>query len=289
MTMENRRNGQAKDGPLGVFDSGVGGLSVVRALLAQLPQESLLYVADEAHCPYGYRALSDIRALSEGISRYLIEQGAKVIVVACNTASAAALEYLRATFPATPMVGIVPAVKPAVQSTRSGVVGVLATPATIQGRLYQEVLAQYAGGARIISCACPGLVEHVEAGDLDGPETMALLREYVEPLLEAGADTLVLGCTHYPFLIPALRRLTGDAVNLVEPSDAIARQTRRVLERDGLLADSERLPQRIYATTGHEAQLTNALRRLFGQWHKVRCLYWHGTRLQDAPSDGPYL
>jgi glutamate racemase len=261
----------------------------VRALLAQLPQESLLYVADEAHCPYGYRAVSEIRALSEGISRYLIEQGAKVIVVACNTASAAALEYLRATYPATPMVGIVPAVKPAVQATRSGVVGVLATPATIQGQLYQEVLAHHAGAAHIISRACPGLVEHIEAGDLDGPETMALLHEYVMPLLEEGADTLVLGCTHYPFLIPALRRLVGDAVNLVEPSDAIARQTRRVLERDGLLAEGGKQPYRIYVTTGHEAQLTRALQRLLGQWHKVRRLYWHGMRLRDAPSDGPYL
>jgi len=266
--------------PIGVFDSGVGGLSVVGALLARLPRESLFYIADSHNCPYGPRAPQEIRMLSEGISRYLLRQGAKLIVVACNTASAAALAHLRAAFPATPFVGMVPAIKPAVQATRSGVVGVLATPATIGGDLYQEVLEHHASGVRVVSRTCPGLVEQVEAGDLDGPRTMALLRACVEPLLQAGADTLVLGCTHYPFLIPALRTLAGDGVRILEPSEAIARQTARVLENRGLLCREERAPTRVYATTGDVAHLAKALGALLGWQGEVRALRWLGGEIE---------
>jgi glutamate racemase len=269
------------DDPIGVFDSGVGGLSVVRALVAQLPQENLLYVADAAHCPYGARAPEEIRHLSEGISRYLIAQGAKVVVVACNTASAAALRHLRETFPQTPFVGMVPAVKPAAQLTQSGVVGVLATPITIGGALYEEVVEQYGVGVRVISRACPGLVERVEEGDLDGPATLELVRDCVTPLLRAGADTLVLGCTHYPFLIPLLRRLVGDGVHILEPSDAVARQTGRVLGRLGLLRRGGEAPRALYTTSGEPRRLAVAVERLLGQKADVRQLLWRGDSLGE--------
>ena len=271
-------------GPIGVFDSGVGGLSVLRALLERLPGESYLYVADSAHCPYGPRGHLEIRRLSEGIARYLIEAGTKAMVVACNTASAAALTHLRATFPQVPFVGMVPAVKPAAQVTRSGVVGVLATPATFGGRLYEEVVERHANGVRVLSVACPGLVERVEEGDLDGPATTALLRHCLMPLLDAGADTLVLGCTHYPFLAPAIRALVGEGVALLEPSDAVARQTARVLTDRGLASPSGAVPRSVYATTGDAIHMKMALRRLLGRDGEVRALQWYeGTLGEGMP------
>jgi glutamate racemase len=262
-------------GPIGVFDSGVGGLSMLRALLERLPYESYLYVADSAHCPYGSRGHAEILRLSEGIARYLVNSGAKAIVVACNTASAAALAHLRATFPQIPFIGMVPAVKPAARMTRSGVVGVLATPATFGGQLYEEVVEQHASGARVLSMACPGLVERVEEGDLDGPTTRALLRQYLTPLLEAGADTLVLGCTHYPFLAPTIRTLVPAEVALVEPSEAVARQTARVLTERGLVRPGGTATQRLYATTGDAAHLAAALQHLLGREGDIRALQWH--------------
>jgi glutamate racemase len=270
------------DAPIGVFDSGVGGLSIVRELLKLLPDESLFYIGDQANCPYGNRPAEEIVAFSREISRYLIARGAKVIVVACNTVSAVALAHLRSLFPETPFVGMVPAVKPAVQITRSGVVGVLATPTTIAGRLYQEVVKQCAVGKRVISQPSPGLVDQVEAGDLDGPETMALLERYIKPLLDAGADTLVLGCSHYPFLIPAIRRLVGDAVQLVDASEAIARQTARILEREGLRRQESVLPEAIYATTGAPERMQFALERLLGRPGRVHALHWVNGRVVDG-------
>jgi len=249
-------------GAIGMFDSGVGGLSVAQAVMARLPRESLLYVADSAHCPYGARSEAEIQALSEGITRFLLAAGAKVIVVACNTASAAALSTLRQTFPQVPFVGMVPAVKPAAQLTRDGVVGVLATPVTFGGRLYEEVVEHYGRGVRVISQTCPGLVERIEAGELDTPDTLALLRSYLEPLLGAGADTLVLGCTHYPFLIPAIRRLAGESVQILEPSEAIARQTERVLEQRGLLGQPSSPAAARFYTTGDAPSVARALRLL---------------------------
>jgi glutamate racemase len=276
------------DGPLGLFDSGVGGLSVVRALLQQLPRESLLYVADTAHCPYGSRSTEEIRTLSVAISRYLIEDGCKLIVVACNTASAAALAHLRQTFPETPFVGMVPAVKPAAAITRSGVVGVLATPVTFQGALYEELVSHYGREVRLLSRACPGLVERIEQGDLDSPALLDLLRGCVEPMLQAGADTLVLGCTHYPFIAPALRRLLGEDVAIVEPSDAIARQTARVLEREGLVCSEAHAPSYAYQTSGALAPFAAAAPRLLGVVGagQVSSVHWRGDVLEEGAVGG---
>ncbi len=284
--MDNSESNCTANAPIGIFDSGVGGLSVVRALLRRLPNESWLYFGDEANCPYGTRPPEEIRRFSEVIIRYLIEErGVKAVVIACNTVSAVALTELRATFPHIPFVGMVPAVKPAVQLTRSGVVGVLATPTTIAGQLYQEVVRQCADGKQVLSQACPGLVERVEEGDLDGPKTIALLRTYVEPLLAAGADTLVLGCSHYPFLAPALSRLAGEKVKLVEASDAIARQTERVLAHENLLRQISNPPERIYMTTGDALKFSRALERLLGQRGTVQHVRWEGLELAEDPQE----
>ncbi len=266
---------------VGVFDSGVGGLSVMRALTARLPSQDLMYIADTANCPYGSRSPEEILAYSEGISRYLISCGARLIVVACNTASAVALTSLRRSFPQVPFVGIVPAVKPAAQQTHTGVVGVLGTATTLNGQLYKEVVDHYAFGVKVVSQPCPGLAEQVEAGDLNGPTTVRMLRDWVDPLMAAGADTLVLGCTHYAFLIPALREMIGTKMVLVEPSEAIARQTENVLNQKGLLFTGSRRGRVLFCTTGDAVHFAAVLRRLLCQSGPVRHLTWDQGRLID--------
>ncbi|MEA3406553.1 MAG: glutamate racemase [Chloroflexota bacterium] len=268
------------EAPIGVFDSGVGGLSIVRALAQRLPHESLFYVADGAHCPYGVRPAQEIRHFSEDICRYLVQQSAKLIVVACNTASAAALSHLRATFPQLPFVGMVPAVKPAIQRTKTGVVGVLATANTFQGPLYKDVVRRYGQRTRIIAQVCDGLVECVEDGTLDGPRTKALLRGYINPLLEAGADTLVMGCTHYAFLLPTIRQLAGNDVQLLEPSEAIARRAEQILKMEGG-AKGEGKARTILATTGDPSHFHHVAERLLGRDVPPRKLRWVGGHVRD--------
>ena len=253
-----RGRGQPLCDPIGVFDSGIGGLTVLREIVRQSPERDTLYLADSAHCPYGQRSQAEIRSLSEGVARYLLDRGACCVVVACNTASAAALAYLRARFPGVPFVGMVPAVKPAVAMTRSGTVGVLATPMTLQGQLLSDVIERFAGGVRVLTQGCPGLVERVEAGDLESPDTEALVRRYLEPLLEQGADAIVLGCTHYPFLAPLIQRLAGPGVQLVDPSAAVARQVGRVLEGRANTGHG----QHVFFTTGAPQGLAWAVRHL---------------------------
>jgi glutamate racemase len=182
--------------PIGIFDSGVGGLSVLKELWRQIPEEEYIFVADQAHVPYGQRSLAEVRRFSERISRYLIDHKAKLIVVACNTASAAALYELRQTFPEIPFVGMEPAVKPAAEYTHSGTVGVLATPATFQGALYNSVVERFAHGVQILQDTCPGLVDQIEAGELETAETVTIIKKALTPMLAAKIDTVVLGCTH---------------------------------------------------------------------------------------------
>jgi len=251
--------------PIGLFDSGVGGLSVLRKAVDLLPHEDILYFADSANCPYGERSLSQVRELSLGITRFLLSRGAKAVVVACNTASAAALHTLRRTFPAVPFVGMVPAVKPASAATRSGKVGVLATPATFQGRLFEDVVSRFATDVEVITQTCPGLVEKIEEGDLSGVETIALLERYISPLLERGVDTLVLGCTHYPFLIPQVREIVGERVRIMDPSLAVARQTRRVLSQANALKEDGRPGRRIFYTSGDLRRFAQAVDLLIGE------------------------
>ncbi|MBI5442205.1 MAG: glutamate racemase, partial [Deltaproteobacteria bacterium] len=197
---------------IGIFDSGVGGLSVLREVRRLLPGERVLYFADQANVPYGHRPLKQVRRFSEEISRFLVARGAKVVVVACNTASGAALYHLREVFPAIPFVGLEPAVKPAAQRSRTKTIGVIATPGTFQGELFHRVVERFAGDVRVLAEACPGLVEQIEAGAVDSPVTRSLLERCLAPLLAEGIDSLVLGCTHYPFARAVMGSIAGPHV-----------------------------------------------------------------------------
>ncbi len=268
---------------IGVFDSGVGGLSIWREIVRQLPQYDTLYVADQAHVPYGPRPLAEVRQFAEEIARFLIGEGARVVVLACNTASAAALHYLRATFPQTPFVGMEPAVKPATRNTRTGVVGVIATPATFQGELFASLLERFATDVTVLTRVCPGLVEAVEDGALDTPETEALVRSCLEPLLEAGIDELVLGCTHYPFLRPVIERVVGPGVEVIDPAPAVARQTGRVLAAWSVAPSPKGLARHRFATTGDPVRFRSMVGRLVGVDAEVEPLRWTpGGHLERA-------
>ena len=261
--------------PIGLFDSGVGGLSIWRQVVHALPSESLLYVADQANVPYGHRSADEIRANSLGIADYLVTQGCKAIVVACNTASAVALEPLRQRYPQLPILGLEPAVKPAVQLTRTGVVGVMATPATFQGQLYRATVGRYASAVQVVEQVCVGLAELVEQGDLEGPDCDARLMGYLQPMLDAGADTIVLGCTHYPFVIESIRRLVGPAMAVLDPAPAVARHLADVLGQAGLLAaePADLLAPR-FATTADPLAFNRALSRLVGVSSSSQALIW---------------
>lgn len=252
------------DAPIGVFDSGVGGLSVLRQIRALLPFENLFYVADSGHAPYGPRPAHYIEARSKLIADFLVAQGVKALVVACNTATAAAIHVLRQDY-SLPVVGIEPAVKPAVAATRSGVIGVLATHGTLKSPRFAGLVERFGSGARVMVQPCPGLVERVEAGDLAGLETRALLESFVRPLLAEGADTLVLGCTHYPFLSDLVRELAGPAVAVVEPGAAVSRQLVRRLKEHALLRQGEVAGVERFWTSGDPAQLAAILPCL---WHR---------------------
>lgn len=221
--------------PIGVFDSGVGGLSVLREIRRALPSEDLLYVADSAYAPYGDKSQQFIEERSIAITEFLVSRNAKAIVVACNTATGAAITTLRSRF-FMPIIAMEPAVKPAAANTQSGVIGVLATSRTLAGDNFVKLFARYGEDVRILGQACPGLVEQVEAGDLSGEKTRLLLEGYVQPLLERGADTLVLGCTHYPFLAPLIQQIAGPGVAVIDSAAAVARQLRHRLEAGHLLA-----------------------------------------------------
>lgn len=221
--------------PLGVLDSGLGGLSVLARIRELLPAEDVLYYADNAYCPYGLRSPAEIRERSALISASLLEQGAKAIVVACNTASAMAIEHIRTIFPAARFIGLEPALKPAVQLTRSGKVGVLATPRTVTGARLRWLIETFANGVEVRSVAAPGLVELVERGVLDGLEVRAALDPLLTPMLEAGVDVVVLGCTHYPFLRQEIESFVGEGVPVIDSGRAIAQRTRAVLGAAALL------------------------------------------------------
>lgn len=269
--------------PIGVFDSGVGGLSVLRALREQIPAEDLLYFGDQGHVPYGARPMEQIQAFSEAITLWLLDRGAKLIVVACNTASAAALKTLRQKFPAVPFVGMEPAVKPAAEHTHSGVVGVLATPATFQGVLYASVVERFANGVEVLQDTCPGLVAEIEAGALDGPAARRILESALEPMLAQGIDTVVLGCTHYPFVIPLIKEIVGENVRVIDPAPAVARQARRLLDAAGIRRSSEGRGSVRFVTTGDARAMESLLPVLFREVGEVESVRWISDRKLEAP------
>jgi len=219
---------------IGIFDSGCGGLSVYRELVKVLPKEQYHYFSDNAHCPYGEKSALYIQRRGRYITEFLLDKGADIIVIACNTATAAAIATLRAEYPDVPFVGMEPAVKPAALGTRSGVIGVLATAGTLKGSKYLKTRGLYEDNVTIAEHVGQGFVELVEAGKLDGPEVEATVQASLRPLLDAGADTIVLGCTHYPFLQPVIQRLAGASVRVIDPAPAVARQTVHVLQQRGV-------------------------------------------------------
>lgn len=266
--------------PVGIFDSGVGGLSVLREVRRQLPGESLIFLADQIHVPYGPRPLEEVRDFAEAISRYLLSKNVKLVVVACNAASAAALHYLRETFPQVPFVGMEPAVKPAAERTLSGMVGVLATPATFQGALYASVLERFAQGVTVLQDTCPGLVAQIEAGHIESPQTRQILENALHPMLEQGIDTVVLGCTHYPFVIPVIQDIVGAGVRVIDPAPAVARQVGRVLEAMYLLNQKERPGTLRILTSGDAGHLQALLPILTGESAIAEHVEW--TLIQKA-------
>ncbi len=254
------------DLPIGVFDSGVGGLSILRSLHEIMPAEHILFFADQLHVPYGPRPIEEVRHFSEAITRYLHTRGVKMVVVACNTASAAALYHLRKIFPNTPFVGMEPAVKPAAETTQSGVVGVLATPATFQGDLYASVVDRFANGVTILQDTCPGLVSQIERGALDHPETRTILENALKPMLARRVDRVVMGCTHYPFVIPLIKEIAGPDVIVIDPAPAIARQAGKLLQQNHLArADQNQAGEIRFLTTGNVASFRKMVHQLIGQ------------------------
>jgi len=255
---------------IGVFDSGVGGLSVLRAIRAALPAENLIYVADSGHAPYGDKSESHIIERTLTVSNWLAVSGVKAITVACNTATVVAIRHLREQTH-IPVVAIEPAIKPAANTTRSGVVGVLATTQTLQSESVARLCLEHGEGKRILLQACPGWVEAVEQADLHSPQTEALLRQFVVPLMDQGVDTLVLGCTHYPFLRDTLQRIVGDDVVLIDPAVAVATELTRRLGNDRRM-DEQHIGTTRFFTTGDVLHVQQVVAHLWGDGALVEAM-----------------
>jgi glutamate racemase len=272
--------------PIGVFDSGVGGLSVWIEILRQMPGESTLYFADQAHIPYGNRSLQEIRRYATRITSFLLNQGAKLIVVACNTASGAALQHLRTVFPEISFVGMEPAVKPAVENTRTGHVGVIATPTTYAGVLYKQLVRRFEKQVTIHTQICPGLVEEIEAGQIDSPTTFALLQDCLHPLTQYNIDQLVLGCTHYPFISELAFRILGSSISLINPAPAVARQTQRLLDQNSLQCSKNQIAEHIFFTTGSVQEFADIAYALVKYTGKVHQTLWVDGKLTIDKTNG---
>lgn len=225
--------------PIAVFDSGVGGISVLRSLIDLMPNENFIYYGDSAHAPYGSKTVEEIRALTEMHVLHLLEAGAKAVVIACNTATSADISILRERYPHVPMIGIEPAVKPAVLSKEHPRVLVLATPMTIRQEKFQNLLGQYKEQAEVYSLPCPGLVEYIERGELSGEQLEAFLEKLLAPYRYPAVDCVVLGCTHYPFVAKTIQKVLGENVEVFEGGTGTARETKRRLAERGLLNPSD--------------------------------------------------
>lgn len=259
------------ENPIGVFDSGVGGLSVLREIRNALPHENLIYVADSGHAPYGDQPFEFIEGRASAVVRFLLDAGAKAITIACNTATVVAVEKLRAWSP-VPIVAIEPAIKPAAARTHTGVIGVLATRATLASGNVSRLVQQHAAQLDVHLQACSGLVEQVEKGELDSDRTRLMVRQYVEPLLTKHVDTLVLGCTHYPFLAPLIREVAGQDINILDPAPAVARELKRRLAAEGLLSTRQQAGDDAFFTSGERTHTQRVMSQLWGRNVRVDML-----------------
>lgn len=251
-------------GAIGVFDSGVGGLSVLREIRRALPGEDLLYVADSGHAPYGDQPTEFIEGRASAVVRFLLASRVKAITIACNTATVVAVEKLRRWSP-VPIIAIEPAIKPATARTKSGVIGVLATSRTLASGNVARLVEKHAQHLQVHLQPCPGLVEQVERADLDSAQTRELVKKFVAPLLAKGADTLVLGCTHYPFLTPLIREVAGPDVAIIDPAPAVARELARRLDAAGIAAPATRHGSEIFYASGPLADAQHAIPQLWGK------------------------
>lgn len=253
---------------IGIFDSGVGGLSVFREIRKVLPEQSYIYYADNAHCPYGEKSREYIIDRAREITRFMLERGCEIIVVACNTATAAAISTLRAEFPVK-FIGMEPAIKPAAQATQTGVVGVLATAGTLKATKYIDTREKWAQDVTIAEHIGQGFVELVEKGILDGPEAESTVKTSLTPLLEAGADMIVLGCTHYPFLMDTIYKVAGELVperkvTVIDPAPAVARHLLDVMKEEGIEMNSPDGYSIMLHSSGESVYLHNVVSTLTG-------------------------
>ena len=248
---------------IGVMDSGVGGITVLKHIHALLPHENLMYVADSKYAPYGNKTAEEITARCMILADFLIAQNVKALVVACNTATAAAIDELRETFD-IPIIGMEPAVKPAAEASENGIIGVLATVGTLKSAQFAALLESYGRNVKVVTQACVGLVECIERGEQDTPETKALIRLYATPLLAEGADTIVLGCTHYPFVKDAIREIVGDKICLIDTGAAVAKQLKRQLEEKGLLSTSQEKAEVKFWTNSEAENASQVTEKLWG-------------------------
>jgi len=270
------------DAPIGIFDSGVGGLTVARAIGDQLPRESLLYIGDTLHSPYGPKPIADVRRYALEVLDSLVDQGVKMLVIACNTASAAMLHDARERYDVPVIEVIRPAVRTAIATTRTGRIGVIGTQGTIGSGAYQDMLG-ISPGVEVFTAACPRFVEFVEAGITDTPELLAVAEEYLAPLRAADVDTLVLGCTHYPFLTGAISYVMGPEVSLVSSDSETAKDVYRELVSRDLLAGPGATPRHVYEATGADTATFTALaNRLLGR--EVRDVRLVRTGAIDLPT-----
>jgi glutamate racemase len=251
-----------KQKPVGVFDSGVGGLSVLRCMREELPNEDFLYVADSGFAPYGDKPVEFIEKRAFAITQFLISQHAKAIVVACNTATAVAIGKLRAAFD-IPIIGMEPGVKPAIAATQCKIVGIMATTETLKSEKFRLLVDRFCNDCTIVTQACPGLVEQVERFDLESKKTYELLERYVGELLEKGADIIVLGCTHYPFLAGIIQEIAGNGIKVIDTGVAVAREVHRRLETAGILADRSKAGVETFWTSGDVNNVQAILRQLW--------------------------
>ena len=257
--------------PVGVFDSGVGGLSVLREIRRELPSEDLVYVADSAYAPYGDRSKEFIEQRATAIVRFLAGERAKAVVVACNTVTGMAVELLRSRF-SMPIVAMEPAVKPAASYTRSGVIAVLATSGTLSSSKFSTLVSRFGAGVQVLVQPCPRLVEQVERGEVASDVTRSLVTGYVRPLIEKGADTIVLGCTHYSFLSEVIQEIAGPAVSIIDPAVAVARELRLRLEANDALLPQERRGVARFWTSGALASVQPVILQLWGAHVEVEML-----------------
>lgn len=250
--------------PIGVFDSGFGGLSIWQVIRKRLADESVIFLGDGKNCPYGERSREEICRFTDEAVQTLLGQGCKLIVVACNTATAMSIDYIRECYPQIPFVGLEPAVKPACLTTQSGVVGVLATARSLEGDLFRKTAARYSGRVKILTAVGEGFVEAVENDEENTPETERLVRKVLMPMVEQRADRIVLGCTHYPFLRPVMERITeGLGVEIIDSGEAVARRTAQLLDDNGLRAESGHTPDYRFITFGDENYRMRLERKAF--------------------------